>query len=202
MRHLTANDFQVSTWSGGKTVQIAISPEGAAYAERNFLWRVSSATVELDESAGGEDAASCRPAGTKASCLSVFTALPDYHRWIFPLSGTMSLSHNGGPVQTLKPHEAHFFDGADATHCRGRCTDFNLMLRKGRCEGRILALTEDAELGGKGVKVLYCAQGSVTVNGLFLREGEAARLDEGERGRVHFPSPGVVAAAVISEKQA
>ena len=70
MRHLTAGDFQVSTWSGGKTIQIAISPEGAAYADRDFLWRVSSATVELDESAGGEDAASCRPAGTKASYLS------------------------------------------------------------------------------------------------------------------------------------
>ena len=37
MRHLTASDFQVSTWSGGRTIQIAISPEGAAYADRDFL---------------------------------------------------------------------------------------------------------------------------------------------------------------------
>lgn len=181
MRHLRPSDFQVSTWSGGKTVQIAISPEGAAYAERDFLWRVSSAAVELDE--------------------SDFTALPDYHRWIFPLSGTMSLSHNGGPAQTLKPHEAHFFDGADATHCRGRCTDFNLMLRKGRCKGRIFALTEDAELGSEGVKILYCAQGSVTVNGLSISEGSAVRLEDGESGSLRFPSPGVVAAAVIFEKR-
>ena len=180
MRHLTAGDFQVSTWSGGKTIQIAISPEGAVYADRDFLWRVSSATVELDE--------------------SDFTALPDYDRWIFPLSGTMRLSHNGGPAASLAPCEAHFFDGADKTHCWGRCTDFNLMLRKGRCEGRILTLTEDLELSTEGVKILYCASGAAEVNGLSLQEGPAVRLEEGEGASLRFTSPGVVAMAVISEK--
>lgn len=180
MRHLTAGDFQVSTWSGGKTIQIAISPEGAVYADRDFLWRVSSATVELDE--------------------SDFTALTDYNRWIFLLSGTMRLSHNGGPAVSLAPYEAHSFDGADKTHCWGRCTDFNLMLRKGRCEGRIFALTENTELSAEGTKILYCASEAVTVNGLFLKEGSAVRLEEGESGSLRFPSPGVVAVAVISEK--
>ena len=48
--HLTSKDYVVSNWSGGKTIQIAIAPEGAVYADRDFLWRVSSATADLDES--------------------------------------------------------------------------------------------------------------------------------------------------------
>ncbi|MCR5347340.1 MAG: HutD family protein [Fretibacterium sp.] len=179
MKFIPKDAFQVSTWSGGRTVQIAISPEGAAYADREFLWRVSSATVELDE--------------------SDFTALPDYNRWILPLSGSMSLSHNGGPMVSLAPHEAHFFDGADATRCRGRCTDFNLMLRKGRCDGRIFVLTEDTFLSGEGIKILCCFSGSAALSGLSLKEGEAARLEDGENSQLHFTSPGAAAVAVISQ---
>ena len=60
--HLTSKDYVVSNWSGGKTIQIAIAPEGAVYADRDFLWRVSSATADLDE--------------------SDYTPLPDYERWL------------------------------------------------------------------------------------------------------------------------
>ena len=49
MRKLTESDYRISDWSGGKTVQIAIAPEDAQYADRAFLWRLSSATVDLDE---------------------------------------------------------------------------------------------------------------------------------------------------------
>ena len=33
--HLTSKDYVVSNWSGGKTIQIAIAPEGAVYADRD-----------------------------------------------------------------------------------------------------------------------------------------------------------------------
>ena len=50
MLKLTSPDFVTTTWSGGKTTQLAIAPDGASYAERAFLWRISSATVELEAS--------------------------------------------------------------------------------------------------------------------------------------------------------
>ena len=74
--HMTPDNYIVSQWSGGTTTQVAIAPEGAVYADRDFLWRISSASVDLDE--------------------SDFTALPDYHRWISTLKGGMTLSHEGG----------------------------------------------------------------------------------------------------------
>ena len=45
--HLTKDDYVVSQWSGGTTTQLAIAPSGAQYGDRTFLWRLSSATVDL-----------------------------------------------------------------------------------------------------------------------------------------------------------
>ena len=149
LTHLTPADYVTTTWSGGTTTQLAIAPKGALYAERDFLWRVSSATVELDE--------------------SDFTALPDYRRFISTVRGDMTLSHHGGDELTLRPGDIHAFDGGDDTHSRGRCTDFNLMLRKGRAEGDMRSLRPAA---GSSVftpderartVLLFCAQGACEV---------------------------------------
>jgi len=47
IRKLTQSEYRTSSWSGGTTTQIAIFPPEAEYADRDFLWRVSSAAVEL-----------------------------------------------------------------------------------------------------------------------------------------------------------
>ena len=83
MQHLTPKDYITTKWSGGLTTQLGIAPEGAVYADRDFLWRLSSATVEDTE--------------------SDFTALPDYERLISTLEGTIELNHNGGEKLTLNP---------------------------------------------------------------------------------------------------
>ena len=143
---LKPSDYLTTQWSGGSTTQLAIAPEGAVYADRDFLWRISSATVELDE--------------------YDFTPLPDYRRFISTVQGDMTLSHNGGAPLTLHPGDVHAFDGGDATHSVGRCTDFNLMLRKGQADGTmrsfqfntVFQAEKDAEM-----VLLYCAAGAVDV---------------------------------------
>ena len=144
---LTDTSYAVSAWSGGTTTQLAIFPPEAKYADRDFLWRVSSATVDLEE--------------------SDFTALPDYDRLIATLQGEIVLTHNGGAPLKLHPFEVHTFSGADATHSVGRCTDFNLMLRRGRATGSV----EPIFLTGTPISLpveaaetvlLYCAEGFCT----------------------------------------
>lgn len=174
MIKLTGSNYTVSTWSGGTTTQLAIFPPEAVYADRDFLWRVSSATVDLEE--------------------SDFTPLPDYDRLIATLRGEIVLTHNGGAPLTLRPYEVHAFSGGDATHSVGRCTDFNLMLRRGRATGTMEALhlagsaqTSPAKGRGSAVSgaeegfrppeavetlLLYCAAGSCTVGDIPLRAGE------------------------------
>ena len=180
IRKLTPNEYVVSSWSGGTTTQLAIFPPEAVYARRDFLWRISSAAVELEE--------------------SDFTALPDYERLISTLAGEMLLSHNGGPELRLEPFRVHAFSGADATHSRGRCTDFNLMLRRGRATGSMEALRlTDRPVSlpspSKGEwLLLYCVEGAAAacradaegaeaepkapVTPVVLSEGEALLLTE------------------------
>ena len=167
IRKLTPNEYVVSSWSGGTTTQLAIFPPEAVYARRDFLWRISSAAVELEE--------------------SDFTALPDYERLISTLAGEIVLSHNGGPELRLEPFRVHAFSGAEATHSRGRCTDFNLMLRRGRAAGSMeaLRLNETPVSLSAGTSaaappppfdetlLLYCVEGSASVGAVIGRPCEA-----------------------------
>ena len=148
MRYLRPADYTVSDWSGGRTVQLSIGPEGEQYADRKFLWRISSATVELE--------------------TSEFTALPDYERLIAPIRGEMILSHNGGEEILLRPFDVHRFDGADLTVSKGKCTDFNLMLRKGQVTGEMRAI----RLGSGGQQRITPEMPGDTVL-LYLAEGTA-----------------------------
>ena len=59
--------FTTSVWSGGKTTEMYLYPQTASYRNRNFLFRISSATVEEE--------------------ASTFTRLPGIHREILLLNG-------------------------------------------------------------------------------------------------------------------
>ncbi len=108
--HLTRKDYKTSAWSGGTTTELFIWPKGADYAKREFTFRVSSAAVELAE--------------------SDFTPLAGVMRWITPISGGFTLTHPGKTPVVMSPLDAPYsFSGEEATHCEGRATDFNLMLK-------------------------------------------------------------------------
>ncbi len=180
--HIRPEQYVVSRWSGGTTTQLAIAPEGAVYADRDFLWRLSSAAVELEQ--------------------SDFTPLPDYDRLISVLRGEMRLSHGGGPVIELAPYTVHAFDGGADTRSWGRCTDFNLMLRKGRCRGSLQSLCAEAAgaaeltapIPSEGFRsftaAVYCGEGGVRVRMgetcVTLAPGETALVEQADNMPIHL----------------
>ena len=108
--HLTRRDYKTSFWSGGTTTELFIWPAGADYGKREFAFRISSAVVELAE--------------------SDFTPLTGVERFITPLTGGFTLSHPGKAPVTMGPlDDPYRFSGEEATHCVGKATDFNLMLK-------------------------------------------------------------------------
>lgn len=165
IRIIKSDEYIKSKWSGGKTTQIGIYPEDAEYKDRDFLWRISSATVDMEE--------------------STFTALPDYNRVIMTIKGGMELIHNGGGPIALEPFESHEFDGGALTVSRGRVVDFNLMMRKERCSGfvhafRLINGQEKAifwENGGPDETALFYAYGTDVS---MLIDGEGYKLEEGD----------------------
>lgn len=164
--HLTPSDYPVSQWAGGSTTQIAIMPPEAHYAARQFLWRVSTAVAVTEE--------------------SDYTALPDYDRLLTTLSGSIWLQHDHHAPILLHPGQIHAFSGAAHTHTWGRCTDFNLMTRRGHCDGRLeyLHTAQNAALALSAAPsddaVLYCYSGSGKLYGHPLQSGEALLLSQPE----------------------
>jgi environmental stress-induced protein Ves len=107
-----------SKWAGGTTMQLAIFPESAVYSNRDFLFRISTAKVEAEE--------------------SEFTSLPGVSRVIMILDGTFFLNHEGHYSKTLQKFDTDFFDGSWKTSSKGNVTDFNLMTT-GQATGKLFS---------------------------------------------------------------
>lgn len=114
-------DFVRTNWGGGVTEQMAIYPEHTSCKNQDFMWRVSSASVEQEE--------------------SDFTVYSEYNRIIGPLDGCLELHCKKRVV--LFPGDIYEFDGKEKIHSLGICKDINVMLRKESAEGtmQILELT-------------------------------------------------------------
>lgn len=165
------NEFLTSEWSGGTTTEIAIYPKNALYSERNFVWRLSSAKVEVEE--------------------STFTSLPDINRIIMILDGELKLEHVGYHQCTLEPFQQDRFSGSWNTKSYGRVTDFNLMMSE-ECNGELepifikegeekkfILRTDKKHL--KNTQAIYCVFGEVKIHTstneiLTLHEGEVVLL--------------------------
>lgn len=93
-------EYGVSRWSGGETTELFIYPEGATYGKRDFLFRLSFATVARGQ--------------------SHFTLLPGIHRILMVLEGEVRLEwQNRSPV-TLHPADTCGFPGDwDTVSCGG-----------------------------------------------------------------------------------
>ena len=123
---LKSNDFQVSDWSGGKTKQLYLSPSTGDYGQREFDYRLSTATVELAE--------------------SQFSDLSGFHRILMSLDHTLHLHNASRQEETvLAPFTPYVFEGSDSITSRGTCTDFNLIYSD-HYQGQMLAISDGQEL--------------------------------------------------------
>ena len=150
--HLTEKDYKVGLWSGGSTTELFIWPEGADYARREFTLRVSSARVDLEE--------------------SDFTPLMGVTRYITPLTGGFTLTHPGcAPVVMCPLSEPYRFSGEIQTHCVGKATDFNLMLKGTDGE---MTLCQDQWHLRPGFNCLYAVMDTTVAldSGYALKKGE------------------------------
>ncbi len=149
-RIIKPEKYITGTWSGGTTTQLAIYPEDASYSERNFIFRLSSATVDTEQ--------------------SDFTHLPDYDRWLMILAGNARLVHNNKREITLAPYECNAFGGEESTVSYGKVTDYNLMLKKGS-QGSMEAVKLGRDM--VKIKILHQAGYKKGFTGVFLKDAHA-----------------------------
>lgn len=116
-----------SEWSGGQTRELLLLPEGSSYGRRDFSVRISSASVNAEE--------------------SEFTLLPGVRRFLSVLEGRVSLFAAADDAESsgikkaektdLFPGKVFEFDGGRKVISRGTCIDLNLMLNRGADGGMI-----------------------------------------------------------------
>lgn len=119
-----AEDFKTTQWSDGSTTELYIHPPTANYTKGDFNFRISSATVEVEE--------------------SDFTILPEVSRQLMVLSGTITLSHKDHHEIQLKKNKIDSFEGSWETSAVGTCVDFNLMTT-GNTKGKISSVCVSAD---------------------------------------------------------
>ena len=184
---------KTTAWAGGATTELFLWPEGASYQARDFLWRLS--TARIDQSP------------------SVFTSLPAYERILIPLTGELTLAHEGGAPFTLERFHAHRFDGAWDTVSVGCVRDFNLMLQKGRAKGHLEALHVTREervrlklkQSAQHFQAAYCFEGSARIHwgeeSLSLASGELMLLEQPPGELALLPQNGAAATLLLAEIQ-
>ncbi|WP_171643253.1 HutD/Ves family protein [Paenibacillus phytorum] len=157
-----------AAWSGGTTTQLAIYPENAEYNKRNFLWRISTASIQDEQ--------------------SLFTCLPDFWRKLMVIEGEVILEYEGSRQVGLTPYEQESFSGGWVTRSMGKVTDFNLITAAG-CRGELEALfikkgtsreidchKDDVEFS-LVTEAFYCTEGQVRFS---INEDQSLWLEKGD----------------------
>lgn len=123
-RIINAKDFKTNRWSGGTTTELFIFPQDSNFQNRDFTFRLSTATVE--------------------AAASEFTMLPGVSRTLLVLDGEITLLHADQHTAHLKEFDVDHFKGDWKTTCIGTCTDFNLMTR-GEISGVVRGFVLESE---------------------------------------------------------
>ena len=148
--------FESNNWSGGTTTPLFIYPATANYLELNFSFRLSTATVKVEQ--------------------SIFTSLPAVSRKLMVLDGETTLTHKNHHSKKLTKFEADEFKGDWETTSVGKCTDFNLMTTKGTTgELESLDLLENKTLEYQIENkwnwfFIYVYKGEITINSNQIKQ--------------------------------
>lgn len=106
---LTYSTESIQPWSGGTTQELFIYPKTATAQDRNFDFRISTATVEVEE--------------------STFTNYQGYLRKLMVLEGELTILHENHYSIQLLPFEQDSFSGDWNSTSKGKVRDFNVIYK-------------------------------------------------------------------------
>ncbi|MHC5253248.1 HutD/Ves family protein [Listeria kieliensis] len=155
------SEYKKSIWPGGTTTELLIWPEKALYEERNFKYRISTATVNLP--------------------TSTFTSLSSYWRELMILDGEIELLHENATQKRevkLSVFEQDSFSGAETTTSYGQCTDFNLIYTPTYTGSLSLIKPEEKYEVEKGADYFYYSL--VEEMQIRFSDGQVAVLGKGD----------------------
>ncbi|WP_121966800.1 HutD family protein [Myroides sp. N17-2] len=130
-------------WTGGQTHEYAIYPKGAAYADRYFEFRISSATIE--------------------SVPSEFTRFDGYHRYLVMLEGDLNLVLND-KKEYYANNTLFAFNSTDRITSYSEGKDFNLMLHNSITEEVVMVSDASFSIKQRVLCIFAIERSEITLN--------------------------------------
>jgi len=170
MKIIRSADFKTKHWSGGTTTELFIYPPDSEYTKRNFTFRLSRATIEVDH--------------------SDFTPLPGVRRKLMLLDGELELIHKDHYRKKLLPLEFDVFPGDWETQSLGKATDFNLMLRES-ADGKFTVIKSQEKQSfefriDRDFILFYALKEGIFIEDLRLSQGDILVLNDSEKEEISF----------------
>lgn len=161
MELIRQSQHKTTKWSGGKTSEIFIFPNESNFKEGNFQLRISTATIEVEE--------------------SIFTKLPRVERILTVLNGKLKLIHEGHHEVELHSFDQDAFSGNWNTKCIGKAVDFNVMVKNNtKADVQIIRIQHSEERNIEQIgdfSFIYVATGSVSTDDIPLVKGDSLIVD-------------------------
>ena len=155
IRKFVKENLLSTKWSGGTTTQLYIYPENADFSSRQFDFRISTASIDVES--------------------SDFTTLKGFERKLLVLSGNLELEHAEHHSKKLVPFEQDCFLGEWQTRSRGKAVDFNVIYRPGM-ETQLFAKTlvsgESISFNTDKVLFIYVFSGLVRIGKETAQTGD------------------------------
>jgi len=154
MKLVTKQQQKVSSWSGGTTTELYISPANATVSEQNFDYRISTAKVLVEK--------------------SEFTSFPNFNRKLAILEGNLKIQHNQSAWCFLEAGDQIEFSGDWETRSEGQVIDFNVIFKNTfqvevgfMDQLHSVVYAKDSEFLG-----LYCIRGKGRMNDVAFGLGD------------------------------
>ena len=177
MKKLNSTNYKTTQWSGGETTELFIFPEESDFKERDFLYRLSIATIQVSS--------------------SDFTPLPNINRTLLLLEGELKLIHENHHESFLMPFSQDSFQGGWKTHSIGIAKDFNLMTRQG-CSGTIEVITNKVSMDYDCDHLLiYNFDGNCNINEASLLQNELIVFSEKPSDSISIDTDGHIVVVKI-----
>jgi environmental stress-induced protein Ves len=137
------NSYVGKSWLGGKTTEVYLYPEEEDYQQRNFEFRFSYATIEIEKSS--------------------FSNLNGFKRILIPTKNDIILINNFQSFK-IKKNQPYYFNGSDQVKSLGVSEDLNLIYHpKWQAELTISNLPEKLKFNNEIVGV-FALKGNFKVS--------------------------------------
>lgn len=172
-------DLRPSVWDGGETFEYFIFPEGAEYSKRNFLFRISSASIK--------------------KIPSDFTRFENFKRYLVMLDNRLEIVRNG-KSETYAEDEVFEFDSNDKIVSASPGNDFNLMVSKTIGYSSVLLTRSTGEIKNEFVGCFAKTEAKIEFNQtkIILEPNDLLLIHNSEKKSFQIKSDNLLIAAFIA----